>query len=167
MTGGKSFEAALTKCFNSYFTDNKIAAVAYRHFEYFRREQLLDVLIDSANRSYYYGVECKSIDYGRIKKLYFTTFNRSAQGKHQIVREQEFLERSGRIGVLALEIRGLEGHKRTVALIPWRELLVLYNLGKKGIELDTFDEYPCLYRVRGEYVLTDEIVSELLERSLD
>lgn len=163
MTGGRDFESVMTKTLNNYYVTNNIKAIAYRHYEYLKHQQLYDVFSDSRSRPFYLAVECKSMDYSRKQKLYFDRFNMSAKDGHQIERETEFLLKSGRTGILAVHLYNIDGRKNAIVMIPWREVSDIYGSGVKGIDLRDFDKYTCMYRVSGKYVLTNDIVSDISE----
>src|SRR6056297_4199851 len=57
------------------------------------------------------GIECKSIDARNTDKLYFSQHFSESDGKHQVENISEYLDRSGAIGLLAVELRRGAGRK--------------------------------------------------------
>ena len=102
------FEWALAAALNSFFEREGVQAIAYRLKQSRFASQLVDILVDSRNPEYYLAIECKSLDARKTKSLYFKQHFSSAAGNHQLERETEFIIRSGRKGILAVELRHVE-----------------------------------------------------------
>lgn len=118
------FERTLVHSFNSYIKENCIKAIAYRLKQSRFTPQFLDVLVDSLDPDLYLGIECKSISVDKgANALYFTQhFTVDKKGVHQIDRISDYLNKSGRRGYLAVELRFGTGHEREAHIIPWEEL---------------------------------------------
>ena len=107
------FEWALVNSLNSFFEKDGIAAIAYRLKQSRFSAQFMDILVDSKIPEYYLAIECKSLDARKTKSLYFKQHFSLAAGSHQMTRETEFITRSGRQGILAVELRYGAGKART------------------------------------------------------
>jgi Holliday junction resolvase len=147
------FEWALTSALNSFFEREGIAAIAYRLKQSRFASQLVDILVDSAASEYYLAIECKSLDARKARSLYFTQHFSSAGG-HQITRETEFITRSGRKGILAVELRHGVGKARTAHFVPWGQVYELFLSGRPGLNLDEIRANPALERRGGAYELS-------------
>ena len=99
------FEYALTHALNEFFEKDGIAAIAYRLKQSRFSTQFMDILVDSKIPEYYLAIECKSLDARKTRSLYFKQHFSLAAGGHQMARETEFITRSGRQGILAVELR--------------------------------------------------------------
>ena len=99
------FEWALVNALNSFFEKDGIAAIAYRLKQSRFSGQFMDILVDSKIPEYYLAIECKSLDARKTKSLYFKQHFSLAAGAHQMTRETDFITRSGRQGILAVELR--------------------------------------------------------------
>jgi len=114
-----NFEWALTSALNSFFAKESVQAIAYRLKQSRFTTQWVDILVDSRIPEYYLAIECKSLDARKAKALYFKQHFSSAAGEHQLLRETEFITRSGRQGILAVELRRGPGQPRAAYLVPW------------------------------------------------
>jgi len=117
---------------NSFFEREGIQAIAYRLRQSRFATQLADILVDSKIAEYYLAIECKSLDARKTRSLYFKQHFSEAAGGHQIERETDFITRSGRQGILAVELRYGVGKSRTAHLVPWGQIFDRYN---EGVEL--------------------------------
>jgi hypothetical protein len=150
-----NFEWALTNAFNSFFKRQKIRAIAYRLKQSRFVSQMMDILVDSRLREYYLAIECKSLDSRKTKALYFKQHFSSAKGIHQLARETEFLTRSGRKGILAVELRRGTGKARMAYFVPWGLVYQHYHEGMPGLSLELIEQNPALERRGGEYELSE------------
>ena len=107
------FEWALVSALNSFFEKDGIAAIAYRLKQSRFSGQFMDILVDSKIPEYYLAIECKSLDARKTKSLYFKQHFSLAAGAHQMKRETDFITRSGRQGILAVELRYGAGKARS------------------------------------------------------
>ena len=124
------FERTLVEGLNQYFDNNDISAVAYRRKQHRFSSQVLDILVDSFDREYYLGIECKSISLAKgTNKLYFSQHFSDGQ----IERINRFLEKSGRMGWLATELRKGRGRPREAYMVSWNTLIDKRSDNKSGL----------------------------------
>ena len=145
------FEWAMVNALNSFFEKEGIAAIAYRLRQSRFAAQLVDILVDSRTPEYYLAIECKSLDARKTKSLYFKQHFSLAEGGHQMARETDFITRSGRQGILAVELRRGAGKTRTAHLVPWGQIFQSYNAGKAGVPISEIEINPPLERKKGAY----------------
>lgn len=148
------FEWALTAALNSFFEKEGIHAIAYRLKQSRFAAQLVDILVDSRNPEYYLAIECKSVDARKTKSLYFKQHFSLAAGNHQLARETEFIIRSGRKGILAVELRHGAGTARTAHLVPWGQVYQCFKAGDVGLALKEIENNPPLERKGGAYEIS-------------
>jgi hypothetical protein len=142
------FERELVNSFNTYIKENGIRAISYRLKQHRFTPQFLDVLVDSLNPDLYLGIECKSISVEKgANALYFTQhFTVDKNGIHQIDRISEYLNRSGRRGFLAVELRLGPGHGREAYMVPWNELKNKYLTHTLKLTLEEIRSFPEIKR---------------------
>jgi len=155
------FEWAITTAFNTYFEANGIEAIAYRLKQSRFAPQLMDILVDSRYPEYYLAIECKSVDARKARALYFKQHFNSAGGTHQLVREDEFISRSGRTGVLAVELRRGPGKPRSCHLVPWNVVMQPFRSGEVCLTVHELESYPALPRKGGAYQVTDGEIAQV------
>jgi Holliday junction resolvase len=148
------FEWAMVNALNSFFEKEGIAAIAYRLRQSRFAAQLVDILVDSKTPEYYLAIECKSLDARKTKSLYFKQHFSLARGSHQMTRETDFITRSGRQGILAVELRHGVGKTRTAHLVPWGQIFQSYEAGRTGITLQEIEINPPLERKNGAYKIS-------------
>lgn len=148
------FEWALTAALNSFFEKEGISAIAYRLKQSRFVSQVMDILVDSRHPEYYLAIECKSLDARKAKSLYFKQHFSSAAGAHQLARETEFLARSGRNGILAVELRYGVGKPRMAYFIPWGQVYQSYEAGRVGLTREEIETNPVLERKGGAYEIS-------------
>ena len=148
------FEWALATALNSFFEKEGIHAIAYRLKQSRFSSQLVDILVDSRIPEYYLAIECKSLDARKTKSLYFKQHFSLAAGNHQLARETEFIIRSGRQGILAVELRHGVGKSRTAHLVPWGQVYQSFHAGKVGLTLEEIENNPPLERKGGAYEIS-------------
>lgn len=149
------FEWALTSALNSFFEREGITAIAYRLKQSRYAMQLMDILVDSGLPEYYLAIECKSLDARKTKALYFKQHFSTSGGDHQLVRETEFITKSGRQGILAVELRFGAGKPRTAHLIPWGSVFQRFREeSSPGLSIDEIVTNPPLEREDGKYEIT-------------
>ncbi len=139
---------------NTFFEREGIAAIAYRLRQSQFATQLADILVDSKIPEYYLAIECKSLDARKTRSLYFKQHFSTAAGAHQIERETDFITRSGRQGILAVELRNGTGRSKTAHLIPWGLIFDRYNEGETGITLQEIQVNPPLSRKGRAYEIS-------------
>ena len=148
------FEWALTNALNAFFEKDGVAAIAYRLKQSPFAAQFMDILVDSKTPEYYLAIECKSLDARKTKSLYFGRYFSRAAGAHQLSRETEFITRSGRQGILAVELRRGAGKARTAHLVPWGQIIQCFSAGRAGLTLAEIVDNPPLERKGGNYSIS-------------
>lgn len=145
------FEHILVRSFNSFFTKNGIHALAYRLLQTKYQSQRIDIIIDSKEINCL-AIECKSINASnKTHKLNFKShFTTDKNGSHQIDRITQYRALTGRDVYLAIELRKGAGRPREAHLIPWDDVLSIYNTDV-GIDFKTVLEYPKITRSNGLY----------------
>ncbi len=155
-----NFENELVHAFNDLSADLNVPAVAYRLKQAKYTGQYCDVLVDSANPRLYVAVENKSIRRSNRKKLYFSQHFSEKAGKHQVEHFTEYLEKSGRRGFLALEVRYGRGKPKRAFLIPWETVQNTYEQGEAGLsiqEIEGMGESVELRRNAHKYALPKQL----------
>ncbi|MFY9199841.1 MAG: hypothetical protein ACOX7X_07575 [Methanosarcina flavescens] len=147
------FERMLVNSLNAYIEENGIKAISYRLKQHRFTPQFLDVLVDSLNPDLYMGIECKSISVDKgANALYFSQhFTVDKNGIHQIERISDYLNRSGRRGFLAVELRLGPGHGREAYIIPWKELEKEYFNQNLKLTLQEIRSFPEIRREGKDY----------------
>jgi len=147
------FEHMLVNSFNAYIEENGIRAISYRLKQHRFTPQFLDVLVDSLNPDLYLGIECKSISVDKgANALYFSQhFTVDKNGIHQIERISNYLNKSGRRGFLAVELRLGPGHGREAYMIPWNELEKKYFDKNLKLTLQEIRSFPEIKREGKDY----------------
>lgn len=147
------FERMLVNSLNAYIEENGIKAISYRLKQHRFTPQFLDVLVDSLNPDLYLGIECKSISVDKgANALYFSQhFTVDKNGIHQIERISDYLNRSGRRGFLAVELRLGPGHGREAYIIPWKELEKEYLNQNLKLTLKEIRSFPEIKREGKDY----------------
>lgn len=158
---GQDFERSIVHGFNDYARDYNVKLIAYRHLQMRYQPQLFDVLVDSINPSLYLAIECKSIDASKDHAIYFTQHFSKTKGVHQLEREENWRELSGRTGYLAVELRNHIGKRSVCFFVPLKFVFIEYSLGRKGIPVDDISKYPSCRKVSGKYIFDDEFIESL------
>ncbi len=115
---GQDFERKIVHAFNDYADNYDKKLIAYRHLQSRYVPQLFDVLVDSWCSEFYFAIECKSVQASQTQGIYFKQHFSTTKGVHQLVREDAWLNLSGRNGVLAVEVRGGPGLGPKPSLFP-------------------------------------------------
>lgn len=155
------FEHALVNAFNRFFEAEGIDAVAYRLKQSRFTPQVMDILVDSKYPEFYMAIECKSIDALRTHAIYFRQHFSLAGGEHQLDREDEFIRRSGRTGLLAVEMRRGAGRPRQAHLLPWHAVIETFRAGEAGISTERIASYQQIPRSGGGYAISHETVKRI------
>ncbi|HII07338.1 MAG TPA: hypothetical protein HA349_08530 [Methanotrichaceae archaeon] len=158
------FEWELMAALNRFFEIREVRGVAYRLKQSRYTSQVVDLLVDSPHSEYYMAIECKSIDARKAKTLYFTQHFSIAGGVHQIQRADQFIERSGRQGILAVELRRGPGKPKTAHLVPWKAVIEIFRSESPGLLVEDIEALPALERKNGTYRIVAEDL--LFSRSL-
>jgi hypothetical protein len=149
------FEHMLVNSFNTYIKENGIRAISYRLKQHRFTPQFLDVLVDSLNPDLYLGIECKSISVDKgANALYFSQhFTVDKKGIHQIERISDYLNKSGRKGFLAVELRLGTGHGREAYMVPWEALKEKYLTQNLKLTLYEIRSFPEIKRDGKDYII--------------
>jgi hypothetical protein len=147
------FEHMLVNSFNTYIEENGIRAISYRLKQHRFTPQFLDVLVDSLNPDLYLGIECKSISVDKgASALYFSQhFTVDKKGVHQIKRITDYLDKSGRRGFLAVELRLGTGYGREAYMVPWEELEKKYFAQNLKLTVEEIRSFPEIKRDGKDY----------------
>ncbi|WP_440954579.1 hypothetical protein ACSAZK_13260 [Methanosarcina sp. Mfa9] len=147
------FERVLVHSFNTFIEEKGIRAISYRLKQHRFTPQFLDVLVDSLNPDYYLGIECKSISVEKgANALYFSQhFTVDKKGAHQIQRISDYLNKSGRRGYLAVELRFGAGKGRKAYMIPWEELKKRFLAKELKFTVREIQEFPEIKREGKNY----------------
>jgi len=154
---GQQFERAVTKAFNAFFKEANVKAYAYRLAQIKFKKQCMDILVDSPNKNYYLGIECKirTILPG-VPGLYFDD-----RMKAQTATQVKFLNRTGRKGYFAIEFRnrppGSRIDVRVACLVPHEDIYKMILAKKPSFTLSDSVKYPILHYEYGEYSLPEEL----------
>ncbi len=150
-----NFERELVKSFNDSFSERGIDAIAYRMKQHRFSQQMLDILVDSHDRQYYLGIECKSIAPTKgLSALYFSQhFTTDKKGEHQVAKMNGFIRRSGRNGFLAVELRMGSGKSKAAHFVPWSNVWKRYNEGKPGFPIQELKLINPVTRIDGRYAV--------------
>jgi len=145
------FEWELVAAINRFFETEGMRGIAYRLKQSRYTPQVVDLLVDSPHPRYYMAIECKSIDARKAKTLYFTQHFSAAGGVHQIERIDQFINSSGRRGVLAVELRRGPGKAKTAHLVPWGAVIEGFRSERPGLPVEEIEALPALERKNGSY----------------
>ncbi len=157
MALGQQFERDIVKAFNDFFTESGVNGYAYRLKQTKFVPQDMDILVDSLNRHYYLGIECKS-----------RTINKNHSGlffddniKNQVSKQVNFLAKTGRKGYFAVEylteVVSHQKRKRTTVLIPHGDIYKLILAGHKVLTIEDILKYPVLQYAQGRYKIPEEL----------
>ncbi|AKB27453.1 hypothetical protein MSSAC_0762 [Methanosarcina siciliae C2J] len=149
------FERVLVNSFNAYIKEKGIRAISYRLKQHRFTSQFLDVLVDSLDPDLYLGIECKSISVDKgANALYFSQhFTVDKKGIHQIERISDYLNRSGRKGFLAVELRLGTGREREAYMVPWEELEKFYRTKNLKLTVEEIRSFPEIKRNGKDYTI--------------
>ncbi|NYT00354.1 MAG: hypothetical protein GKB99_01320 [Methanocellales archaeon] len=149
------FERDIVRSFNKFFEQSHIDAIAYRIKQHRFSSQVLDVLVDSSQDDYYLGIECKSI-LNKTGAIYFSQHF----GSDQIERINDFLRRSGRKGLLAVELRYGKGMPIRAHIIKWEYLKTRYLTNSVGFTIEEIMDFPQIKRTGRNYVIDAQLWTE-------
>lgn len=155
------FEHALVNAFNRFFEAEGIDAVAFRLKQSRFTPQPIDILVDSKFPEFYLAIECKSIDALKTHAIYFRQHFSIAGGDHQLEREDEFVRRSGRTGLLAVELRRGAGRPREAHLLPWHAVIEPFRAGEAALSIERIASYQQIPRSGGVYAISHEIIERI------
>lgn len=149
------FERALVNAFNRFFEEEELEGIAHRKKQHRFSSQLCDVLVDSPHDMFYLAIENKSVKTKSTNKLYFSQHFSVSDGGHQVERISDFVDRSGRKGFLAVELKRGVGRPRKAFMVPWRDVRERYQSNKSGFHLDEIKEYPEVLRDSQDYSIAE------------
>lgn len=142
------FERDLVNSLNNYFEKENIQAIAYRRKQHRFSSQFIDILVDSLNPDYYLAIENKSISTKKgTEKLYFSQHFSS----NQIDKIKDFLDKSGRTGYLAIELKRGKGKSRLAYVVPWKNVAEKLDKSEVGFKIEEIKSYSRIERKGGEY----------------
>jgi hypothetical protein len=149
------FERALVNSFNKFFAEEDIDGIAHRKKQHRFSSQLCDVLVDSPHEMFYLAIENKSVKTSSTNKLYFSQhFSESDKG-HQVKRISDFVDRSGRTGFLAVELKRGRGRSRKAYMVPWSAVRDAYGADETGLHIDEIQEFPEILRDSEDYSVAE------------
>ncbi|MFB6245599.1 MAG: hypothetical protein ABEJ03_04620 [Candidatus Nanohaloarchaea archaeon] len=149
------FERELVNAFNRFFDEEDIDGIAHRKKQHRFSSQLCDVLVDSPHDMFYLAIENKSIKTSSTNKLYFSQHFSVSDNGHQVKRISDFLDRSGRRGFLAVELKRGVGRPRRAFMVPWDDLRAVYRNDESGMSLEKIREYPEILRESTSYSVAE------------
>jgi len=151
------FERDLVKSLNEFFEAEEVSAIAYRRKQHRFSSQVVDVLVDSLNPDFYLAIENKSISTAKgAGSLYFSQHF----SDDQVPRLSDFLEKSGRTGYLAVELKRGTGKKREAYVIPWSDVESKFGSDEPGFPVDEIRGYGNMERSEGLYEVKDVFGSD-------
>lgn len=149
------FERELVNAFNSFFQDEAIDGIAHRKKQHRFSSQLCDVLVDSPHEMFYLAIENKSVKTSSTNKLYFSQHFSVSDNGHQVERISDFVDRSGRTGFLAVELKRGRGRARKAYMVPWTVVRQRYQKGDTGLHIDEIQDYPEILRDSEHYSIAE------------
>lgn len=161
-------ERSIVNMFNRYFENSEINGIAHRKKMSRFTSQLCDVLVDSQHHAFYLAIEAKSIKEKKNNKLYFSTHFSENDNGHQVERIGDFIDRSGRVGLLCLELKRGRGKARECYMLPFHMLRNLYDADDVGMPIDAIKEFGFEVKREGsEYVMTEELKENLAKYEVE
>lgn len=149
------FERELVHAFNDFFENEEINGIAHRKKQHRFTSQVCDVLVDSQHEMFYLAIENKSVKTSSTNKLYFSQHFSQGQDMHQVTRISDFIDRSGRSGFLAVELKRGRGKPREAYMVPWQIVRERYENEETGLHLDEIREYPEILRNSESYSIQE------------
>lgn len=140
--------------FNRFFTDSEYSGIAHRKKQHRFSSQLVDVLVDSPHPRFYLAIENKSVKTASTNAVYFSQHFSTSKDGHQVDRISDFVDRSGRTGYLAVELKRGRGRSREAYLVPWNMVREAYENDETGLHLDQVRECTEVVRDGVEYDIT-------------
>lgn len=153
MAGAEQFEANTVDRIKGFFEYYNKLGIAYRLREAEYAQQPIDIVVDSPERIYYIGIECKSTTKGTDRMYFSSHFSKPTKKtkEHQVTRISKFLKNSGRFGILAIEYRVGQGHgANEIYFVPWFHVQRAFEGGQKYLDYETIKErYPRFKKMNG------------------
>jgi len=160
-----NFEYEMLKAFRNYLQGQ---AVVSRDKQAKFTSQDVDIKIQSADYKNV-GIECKSIKENASSKLYFSQHFSESDGQHQVENITSWLEMSGNLGLLAVEVRRGQGNPKEAYLMKWGTVEQAYRNGEYGFSLDSLSEVESVKRLERssqEYVIDENIWKWIQEKEV-
>lgn len=156
-------EGKIVSALNGFFEERGVDAIAYRIKQHRFTSQVIDILVDSRHWKFYLAMEVKSISVEKgARALYFSQHFSKHGSAHQVERISEFLKRSGRWGLLAVELRHGAGHPLECRLIRWTDVDARFRKGESGFRVEEIQKYPGLPSKGGSYRVDAQILEEAM-----
>jgi hypothetical protein len=153
-------ERGIVDGFNQYFENSdKVDGKAFRLKQHRFSSQLCDVLVDSLDPRFYLALEHKSVKTSSTNHLYFSQHFSESNDGHQVDRISRFVERSGRRGFLAVELKQGPGKPLQLFLVPWKDVRERFENDESGFSLEEIREYTQVPRRNQEYMIGNAIVA--------
>jgi len=160
-------ERAIVNMFNNHLEQkDKPNGIAHRKKQHRFTSQLCDVLVDSEHDSLYLAIEAKSLKAHKNNKLYFSQHFSENNEAHQVERISNFIHRSGRLGLLCLELKHGRGKPRECYMLPWHHIQERYENDEVGLTIEEIKELGQeIKRDGSEYVFTSMLETFLIAES--
>lgn len=133
----ESFERDLVNRLNDYKSNLDIdekGFFAQRKKQSRFVSQDIDIVLDSLFPKFYAGIECKARSKERLN------FKADFRDENQLETIQEFIDKTGRVGILAYRHKRGRGKPRKHYAILWDEVMEIFNEGNASISLDYIKE---------------------------
>ncbi len=132
------FEEEFVEAINAFIYSERVVGFAYRLPQIKYRKQIIDILVDSPDPRFFLGVECKSLkEPGRLAFSDHFSIGKDPN-RNQILMIDDFLQRTGRQGYVAVEWRSVSEAR----LIPWQDVMVFYAARAASIPLSFLRSFP-------------------------
>jgi len=168
-------EHELVRALEDYFLEND-NGIAWRDTQHIGSDQKLDIFVDLPETRFTgLGIEHKAVKLDSTNKLYFSTHfsekeMEDGETVHQVETISEFLDRSGRVGWLAIQVRRGRGKPTDTYMLTWEFVKELYNdEDEAGIDLRLLDEWSetrtevlKLERENSQWVINDRVYDYLI-----
>ena len=133
-------EKDLTDALNAYFEYECIQAYAYRQKQGRGYSQNCDITVDSLHHAYYLAIEVKSMR-GKRPLNFKSDFSVDKYGVHQLDRETDFADRTGRYAIVVLYCRMGSGRANEVYVFDSHLLNERRKDGHASVLPKDFEKY--------------------------
>lgn len=168
-------EHELVRAFEDYFLE-KENGIAWRDTQHMGSDQKLDIFVDTPETRFTgLGIEHKAVKTSSTNKLYFTQHfsekeMENGEVVHQVETITEFLERSGRVGWLAIQVRRGRGNPTDTYMLTWEFVKKMYeDEDEAGIDLRLLDDWAeerrevfKLERENSQWIIDDRVYDYLI-----
>ena len=131
-------ERELVEELNAYFEYEGIQAYAYRQKQGRGYSQNCDITVDSLHHAYYLAIEVKSMR-GKRPLNFKSDFSVDKHGTHQLDRETEFADKTGRYAIVYLVCRMGSGYAQEHYIFDSHTLNDLRHAGNASVRPKDFD----------------------------